>query len=339
MSDLHDLSAKLFQLAPWNRVDERQLIAMDDPATGRRDHISLMGMAGNHHALALYSGSEGRRRFNLLQAQAGDLSGGDMTELILTTPQLQCAFSTRAELYPRELAAIKQAGRKYRGDNWPSFRVFHPGHCPRPANEAESVLLATAIQQVLDLAPVLQSGKPTIRPVKGTGDGFEILTRQYRDGAWQSVWTPDDDSLYTFPHPQPDPGLVKKVRGHAQAIPLNVLCQLLPTPVGKSQETSVYPTMLLLIEPGHGSILGAELLSTEQQTYQELLADIPGIFLNLCDRHNLRPSAIAVTSPLTQALLTPTAKALGIPCVKQRQLPALDAAVNSMMEFLGGRGL
>jgi hypothetical protein len=338
MPDLHDLAAQLFQLAPWNEVGETQLIAVDDPASGRRDHISLMGMAGNYRSLALYLGSEARQRFNLIHdhSDSTGLLDEDMLALVLNTRQLQCSFSVRSELYPTELAAIKKAGRKYRGENWPSFRTFHPGHCPRPVDEAEAALLANAIQQVLDLAPVLASGKPTIRPVKGVKGRFEILTRQFRDGAWHSVWTPDDATSFTPPQPSPDPALVEKILRHPQAIPVNVLCQLLPTPIGRTRETSVYPVVLLIVEPGSGFVLGMEMLSTERQTYGQLIASLPDTFLRLCDKHSIRPASIAVTSPLTRALLNATAQALNIPIQKKSRLPVLDAAMDSMMGFLGG---
>lgn len=334
MPDLHDLAAQLFQLAPWSHVDETQLIAVDDPATGRRDHISIMGMVGCHYSLALYLGREARQRFNLMYDEAANLSDEDMPLLVLTTRQLQCAFSERADLYPSELSAIKKSGRKYRGENWPSFRAFHPGCALRPVDKDEAALLANAIQQVLDLAATLTPDKPTIRPAKGSKGGFEILTRQFRDGAWHSTWTPDDTSLFTVPTLSPDKNLVEKILRHSQALPVNVQWQILPTPIGKTRERSVYPILLLVVEPDSSFVLGFEILSTEKQTYDQLIASLPDTFLRLCDRHSIRPSGIAVTSPLTHALLTPTAQALGIHCQKKAHLPALDKVMNSMMDFL-----
>lgn len=335
MPDLYELAATLFKLAPWDELNETQLIAIDDPTTGRRDHISIMGMAGNHYSLALYLGSEARQRFNLMQVEASDLSNEDLTELVLNTRQLQCSFSERSDLYPSELANIKKSGRKYRGDNWPSFRTFHPGHCPRPVDDDEALLLANAIQQVIELAPTLTFGNDTFRLPKTSNGKIEILTRQFREGTWHSTWTPDDSTLFTPPSPQPDQNLVKKILNHPNTITVNVLCQLLPTPIGKKRETSIYPFLLLIVEPNSGFVLGVELLSTEKQTYEQLIANLPNTFLRMLDQHSIRPTSIAVTSTITHALLTPTAQALNIPIQKKHRLPALNNAMDSMTGFLG----
>lgn len=331
MSEACDLAELLYELAPWRWMDETMLIAVADPATGRRDHISIMGQAGNHRSLALYLGPEARRRFNLLQ-EVQDLSDEEYASLILNTRQLQCSFSERSDLYPRELAAIKRAGRSYRGDNWPSFRSFHPGHCPRPVDDDELSLLLNAIRQVLDVSPALASGSFTKR---ARGKAIQILTRIDRDGAWSSEWTPDDASLFAYPSPLPSEVMVESVRRHEQAVPMDVLFQIIPNPVGKTRESSVYPSLVLVVEPSSGFVLGAELLSTEAQSYEQLIESIPDTFLRICNKHSARPNAISVASPSTHALLAPTAEALGIACIQKSRLPALDAALRSMMGFFG----
>lgn len=326
----YDLADRLLQLSPWHWMNEMILIAIEDPKTGRRDHISIMGMAGNHRSLALYLGPEARRRFNLIQQERG-LPETDTLALILDTPQLQCSFSERGELFKSELAAIKQAGRKYRGDNWPSFRSFSPGRCPIPANPDETSWLCTAIEQVLEVAPTLDLGQDTLRYEKGRA---EILTRQFLNGEWRSAWTEDDGTLFVFPEPEPDVGLIEKVRQHATALPLEVCFQLIPNPIGKSRETSIFPYLLLVVEAKSHFVLGCNFFSVEKQSHDGLLASIPNEFLKYCDKNSMRPASIAVTSPATQCLLAKTAKALGIRCACKKRLPALDDAFESMMSFM-----
>lgn len=328
----YDLADRLHQLAPWQWMNEITLIAIEHPETGRRDHISIMGMMGNHRSLALYLGPVGRQRFNLIQERR-DLHQQDTVALILDTPQLQCSFSPRGDLFKSELAAIKQAGKKYRGENWPSFRSFRPGHCPIPANDEETRWLCTAIEQVLEVAPTLSWGDDTLRYPKG---GAEILTRRLINGEWRTEWTKDDGSLHEFPQPAPDALLVEKVRHHPKAIAVEAAFLMVPNPIGKSREVSLFPYFLLLVEPKSRFVLGFSLLSVEKKPYEELIASVPDEFLRICDQNSIRPASIAVDSPATHALLSSTAASLGIRCDLKQHLPALDGVFESMLGLMGG---
>lgn len=327
----YDLADRLFQLAPWAWMEETQLIAIEEPEIGRRDHISIMGAVGTHQSLAVYLGPEGRHRFNLVQAERG-FPQADILTLIIDTPQLQCSFSGRSNLYKSELVAIKQAGRKYRGENWPSFRTFRPGHCPAIASEPEIRWLCTAIEQVLEIAPTLNFGGGTQRLRDGRA---EILTRRLLNGEWRTDWTEDDPSLFVFPQPAADDSLVEKVRIQSNTLPLEVLFQQLPNPIGKHRESSVFPYLILAVEPKSHFVLGCKLLSVENQSHEDLIASIPNEFLQICVERSIRPSAIHVASPATHALLTPTAAALGIRCELKDRLPTLNDAFGSLMEYMG----
>lgn len=332
----YDLADQLFQLAPWEWMDETSLIALDDPQTGRRDHISIMGMAGDHLALAVYLGPEARHRFNLVQESPDSEhspTDEDTYSLILDTPHLQCSFSERGDLFRSELALIKKAGRKYRGENWPTFRTFRPGHCSSPANDDEIRILMTAIEQILTVAPELGRDTGTFR---SNEKNREILTRRKSGDHWETCWTPDDSTLFEFPRPTPAASLLEKVRQHPQALPIEVHFQLIPAPIGKSREASTYPYMLLVIDPESGSILGMEMLSVETTPYDELIASIPDVFLRLCDRISIRPSSIAVVSTATANLLHHTAYGLEIPLHLEAYLPATEEALESMMGFMSG---
>jgi hypothetical protein len=327
----YDLSDRLYQLAPWDWMDETRLIAIENPQTSVRDHISIMGQAGNHYSLALYRGLEARRRFNLIQ-EARDLPQEDILALILDTPQLQCSFSERTDLFKSEFAAIKQAGKKYRGEAWPSFRSFRPGRCPIPAAPDEVEWLCTAIENVLEVAPTLAEGADTFRYEAGRP---EILTRVCDQGAWKSIWTQDDSTLHAYPRPAADEFLLEKIRLHARAVPLETQFMLLPDPVGKSRETSIFPYLLLIVEPKSHFIIGVKTFSVEETSYEDLMASIPTELLRLCDKNSIRPASMAVTSPATHALLSQTAQALGIRCDLKKRLPALEQAVHSLMGFTG----
>ena len=332
----YELADKLFKLAPWEWMNEITLIAVEDPESGRKDHISMMGMAGNHRSLALYHGPEARRRFNLMQ-DSGDhdevLGDGDRIAMILDTVQLQCSFSGREDLFASEIAAIKKAGKKYRGDGWPSFRSFVPGRCPRPADAEETRRLCVAIEQVLEIAPTLGFGDDTLRFHDGKRD---VLTRRLVDGVWTTCWTEDERGIFEFPTPAPGEFMVEKVRRHETAVPMEVCFEMIPSPIGKNRETSVYPYFLMVVEPKSGSVLGFDLMTVDDLPYEQIFESVPDALLSICDRQSVRPESIAVDSPSTHALLGRLAKSLGIRCQRKSNLPATRRAMDSLMASVFG---
>jgi hypothetical protein len=292
-----------------------------------------MGAIQTHHSLAVYLGPIARQRFNLIQEERG-FPQEDILTLILDTPQLQCSFSERGDLFKSELATIKQSGKKYRGQNWPTFRTFRPGRCPVPANETETQWLCTAIEQVLEIAPTLNFGGGTFRFENGRR---EILTRRLLNGEWRTHWTEDHVTLFTFPEPHPTGSMVAQVFDQKISLPLEVLFQQLPTPIGKSRDNSLFPYLLLVVDPKSHSVLGCKISAVEDQSHDSLIASIPDELLRICSKNSIRPSTIHVASPATRALLTNTAAALGIRCELEKRLPALDEAFNSLMgHFHGG---
>lgn len=331
-SEAYDLADRLLQLAPWEWMPEIYLIALDDPDSGQRHHISLMGMNGIHRTLALYLGPEARFRFNRIQESRNDMPRDDLVALILDTPQHQCSFAEREDLFPSELAAIKAAGRKYRDEDYPTFRAFQPGRCPAPADEVQTRLLLTAIEQVLEVTPSIRLGDDTLRL---GNDRPEILTRRFIEGGWRTEWTEDDIQLFEFPSPRPAEILVETVRRHRRATALEVAFLLIPNPIGESRETSVYPYILLVVESSTRLIIGVELLTVESLPHKALIASVPDHFLRLCNKSGIRPSSLSVVSPATAALLTPTAEALGIRLQRKKRLPSLDAALGSLLGALG----
>ena len=334
--EAYDLADALFALAPWTWLNEDNLIAIRHPETGRLDHISIMGAAGNHRCLAVYLGVVARQRFNLMQSAECDMDphgNDDSLALILDTPQLQVSFSERSDLFKSELAAIKKHGRKYHGENWPSFRSFSPGHCPIPANPPETAWLCTAIRQVLEVAPTLHLSDT----YRYDNCIVEILTRGCIDGIWRTTWEQDDGELFSYPEPEPNSFLLEKIRQYTREVPLEVHFQLVPNPIGKSRETSVYPYLLLVVEPTSHFVLGVAMLGTEKQTYDALIASIPDELLRICDKHAVRPASIAVASQSTYSLLVNIAVDLNIPCDLKKRLPALDDALGSLRNFMEGR--
>lgn len=334
---LYDLADQLHQLAPWNWMQEAQLIYLRHPETGESAYISIMGRDGAHLCLALYIGAEALHRFNLIhdaEFEEIQLSEDDALALILESRQLQISFNSRAELQAGDLTEIKNLKRKYRGNNWPTFRSFHPGCAPGPLSESDAVWMSHAIAQLMHVAPILKDDP--FGDYRGGAAGTEILSREKIGGVWQTTWTLADKSLHEFPSPAPQPFLATKVAGHPSAPHLECHFQLLPNPVMGNDHTGYFPYVALSVDSRSGLVLGLEMLSVETQSHAAMMASIPDLFLRQWDKNNIRPASICVSSQTTRSLLLKTAAALNIPLHLRRQLPALEKALASAMGFLSG---
>ncbi|MES2708972.1 MAG: hypothetical protein V4726_20420 [Verrucomicrobiota bacterium] len=343
MSDrarLYETADALYKLAPWKWMNETQVIGLRHPETGELARLSLMGSAGEHTSLAIYLGEEALHRFNLMQHAAGEgieLTQEDGAALILDSRQVQASFTVRDELFKSERGEIKTLGRKYRGANWPCFRSFRPGRAPGPVNAEEAVWLQHGMEQLMAVAPLLDSDP--FAHYRAGENGTEILTRERNDGVWRTVWTPDDERLFSFPSPEPSELLTAKVARHTRKADVECHFALIPNPVGPSPAERVYPYMVISVESSGGFVLGMEMLSVDEHPYEELIASTPDHFLRQWDAHSIRPASISVASEATRALLAPAAKALSVPLHVRHHLPALDACMSSLSSFMGGGGL
>jgi hypothetical protein len=327
---LFDLADRLHALAPWEMLEETDLIRVIHPVTGESGYISIMGSIGRHRCLAIYLGEEALRRFNLMQEDDPSDPAVPQTDslgLILETRQLQLSFGTRPELRKDELATIKQLGRKYRGDNWPMFRSFKPGYAPGAPDESEILWLSTAIEQFLTVFPALTAGETsTFREIDGA---FEVLTRRFDNGAWQSTWTEIETRSHEWTTPQPSGDLVEKIKRHESLIDIDCHFQLVPTSIGRPG-SAVYPYLAISVEPKSGFILGMELLSVEKQSFEQLINSVPDVFLRQWDKAGIRPASIRVCTITTYSMLEIAAADLNTPMRRAGRLPSIERVMREL---------
>ena len=330
---LFELADQLYLQAPWQWMSEDQVIGLRHPETGELAYISIMGEIGNHRCLALYLGQEALRRFNLLQCEDPfdpAFPEDDSIGLILETRQLQLVFESRAQLARHEHVAIKKAGRKYRGDNWPAFRSFRPGYAPGPLNAEETLWLTLAIEQLMIVAPSLKDDACAYFRLDEQSGESDSLTRACIAGVWQTTWTPFDGYAFEFPTPDGDPALIAKIATLEQLTDVECAFKLVPSPVGSDPSAMLFPYFVISAEVATGRILGVELLSVEKQSYAELIASIPNIFMRQWDRLGIRPASIRVATITSYSMLETIAAALNTPMRRHDRLPAIDRFLENL---------
>src|ERR1051326_7444971 len=147
---LFSLAARVKELAPWEWMDESEVFGVQNPETGELGFVSVMGMAGQHFAVAVYVGAEGL--YGVLDfASQETITNPDQ---LLAIPQLQASFENRDTLDKQDRELIKRLGLKFRGAGaWPMFRSYRPGFMPWFVTSEEARFLAHALEQTLEVAP------------------------------------------------------------------------------------------------------------------------------------------------------------------------------------------
>ena len=327
---LYDLADHFHDLAPWDVLEEVDLIRVIHPFTGESGYISVMGAGGEHCCLALYLGEAALRRFNLMQEDDPfdpAVPELDSLGLVLETRQLQAAFGLRAEIRKDELAEIRKLGRRYRGDNWPMFRSFKAGYAPGPLDEAESLWLTTALEQFLAAFPTLESDGSQSTRVHG--DYVEVLTRSFENGIWQTTWSELDCYSHEWATPEPSELLLQKIRQQERLVDIDCHYQILPTPVGGSQ-SAFFPYLAISVEPKSGFILGMDMLSVENQSHKELVASVPDVFLRQWDKSGIHPASIRVSTITTYSMLEIAAVELNTPMRRADRLPSIERVLREL---------
>ncbi len=329
---LYDLADSLYKLAPWQKLAENDYIAIKHPETGEIGYISFMGLRGDHLSLTLYLGEKAMQRINLMHFEPKDemlaLTTADRTNLILETRQLQVSFNKRDVLDKSDLAQIKELGRRYRGGNWPQFQSYQPAHAPGPINDNEAEWLRVALEQSLACASDLLDGSYHANAEQSKQ--WMIPLRELAQGKWQQTMIPYDSKCFDFPFPEPSELLAAKVKLHNSPRRIQCCCQLLLQPIGNKYGQCLLPYLLLAVDADDGLILGARILTIEDNSLEDFKAGLPDHFLQILDGHSIRPSEIQVSDHSTFCLLHKTSLALECPASFHQHLAALSEAMESM---------
>ena len=175
--NLYDLASRVKTLAPWEWMFEDEIFGVQDPETGTTGFLSVMGEAGAHFAVALYPEPEALYSFLDLHdhgTEDDDEEAGSPLDMmrVLEVPQLQLSFEDAKQLDKEDKAVIKGLGLKFRGAKaWPMFRSFTPGLLPWYITSAEAKRLATALEQLLQVAPRCRENAELLAPSE---DGHDL---------------------------------------------------------------------------------------------------------------------------------------------------------------------
>lgn len=329
--ELLDLAIRVKQLAPWQWMEETDLIGVENPDTGEIGFISVMGSVGEYEAVAVYLGAEGFHGF--LDVVEDDTATADR---LVELPHLQAAFSERKYLEKWDRNLIRHLGMKV-ASAWPMFRSYRPGYLPWFVTVTEARFLIHALSQTLEIASCLRDG---VQPFNPTGrfdeGGYPMrVSRRIESGL---IW---EDQVWQIARPRSEPirAIVDSVvleqlkRIPQSQLQLEADFLLAPAKIGAPGERPLAPYVLMVADSESGFILGGDVM-TAGTSLAGTRASLPNSFAKILLQNRISPRRVVVRSEWLRNLLKPLTQSLNIELIQSENLPSIDEAANSMKKWM-----
>jgi len=324
---LYDLMAQIKDLAPWDWMEEGDIFGIQIPETDELGFVSVMGVLGEHFAIAVYQGVKGLGGFWNMQSKGPQLS----PEIVLQVPQLQASFEDREMITKEDRDVMKKLELKYRGAKaWPQFRSYRPGCFPWYIEKNEAEMLICALEQLLQVALRFKEDPAILLPADTEHD---YLVRVNNHGKWE-----DSVKHITFRKEMTlellmDEEALKHLRKIMPGkLTLEIDLNMMDEPVQeKTGERPFFPFMLMLADHDSGMILGVDLL-TPLPSMEAMWSEVPALVVEKL-AEGFPPKEIQVKDDMLYFLLQPVAQELGFSLKKQSRLKEIDRAKRELRKF------
>ena len=325
---LYEAIIRTKEIAPWEWMTETDIFGVLDPETDEIGFVSVMGMLGEHLALAVYRGAEGLYSFWAFEEIADDAP----PDAILGVPHLQASFEDRGVLTNKDRDLIKQLGLRFRGRQaWPMFRSYRPGYLPWYLEPQEVRFLTHALEQAVKVALRFKEDPATLEPV----DDESYLVRVPQQVESELKW---EDKIMRVPPPEPEEisivmdlealEVVKQLPQGEHTLEADLF--LVPIQIREKGARPYMPHMLLVVESESGFILSSELLEPKSGL-AEMWSSVPMQLIYQLANLRTRPREIRARSFQLFALVQLLAQELGFEVNQSPRLRSLDRAKRSLL--------
>ena len=328
---LYALAAQIRALEPWRWMEETDIFGVRVPDGGETLFVSIMGLLGEYHAVALYPGPGSLAEFWNVQNTPEFESGADRT---VANRQVHACFGKKGDLMPAEKRLAAQLGLAFKGAHcWPYFRSFGPGLFPWTVDAAEARWLTLALGQLLEVAPRIQKD----RRLLGTGGADRrYLIRVPRLAANGIDWrdahepAPPPNLKIQFSVPSALMAGLSALPTHDATVELDVFPSMMR--VGEKGERPHMPYLMLAADTESGFVLGAEMIDVDGRI-EHLWNQVPAKVIGLLQTARLRPKRLALRADWLANLLDGPCRELNIELIPNRELPAIAAAREGLGNF------
>lgn len=333
---LYEAAIEFRELACWEWMTDSDLFGVENPETGEIGYCCVLGQLGEVLALNVYPGSEGLASYwRLHEASSAAMEEGaalDSGSLLGTQLCFMASFEDRPELHQNDVRIVRGLGLKFRGKKqWPMFRSYRPGFIPWFLTPPEARFLPVALRQAIEVAARLRDNLDLLDPPDG--DTGLYFVRVLEGGTWRDRW--QRPPPYKAPQSVPLLDEVRLARIQRGKFPRrttwHAACVVLPMVIEEG-DRPYYPCGFPVLSD-EGVALGMDLFKPGE--VEHALRDK---FLDLVKKLKYLPERLLVASEETFRLLEPIAGRLGFRIKQADRLPAIEAFLRSMEEFMQARG-
>jgi len=259
---MYELAFQYKGIKLWQQLYDDELFAvrLSDGAIG---YCCVMGMIGEHNALALYVGEEGYQSYCAIRnADQDRMTDQMMGELLTSQNCLQCSFESKDMLSEEELEEVRQYASSHqkplRGKNaFPQFTKYRPGRFPWHYDSAlDEQRICDALGAAAALKKMLRSySKEELGLFKLDEEPAKIPMLVFEGGRWIMKYTSLPDAEIRYPEPMlTNDVTVARIKRKTKTGVWECGTLWLPNAVQKEEhadEAPYYPLALLFIELGN----------------------------------------------------------------------------------------
>jgi len=327
---LYAAAIRFKELGCWEWLCELDMFGVRNPeGDGVIGYCSVMGILGEHFALAAYLGSKGLTGFQRIQSGAVAKTEVELYEL---QDCLMVSFEDRKYITPKDYKVMRELGLKFRGANaWPMVRRLRPGRIPWYIDGAEARFLTVALEQALEVAPRVQADPIVARSdvrrhcLFGPDQDGRYLVRTADTKAGTVVW--QDEWLKPEPLTAAEmalqEGILLPTEDYLASLRNSVTKRYgdweldiswLPEPVQDERGTApFFPRLFMVVDSENGIVIG-----TAMSKPDDYVREFGEEFARVVKQLEGLPSGILVRNDATEAFIVPVSQALRIPLKRTR---------------------
>ncbi len=337
---LYDLAARIKKMEPWEWMTESDIFGIRDPLTNEIGFVSVMGLLGEHVAIAFYPTAAATRQFLQIEEDA-EIGDGDIDPTkLLEIPKLELSFED-ADLIEKDDKAIhKKLGLKFRGpQGYTLFRSHAAGMFPWFLTADEAHLMTLVLEQLLEVAARCEKNDELLFPDEEVSLDSRYLVREPNA---QGEWHDTAQKIPAVTTTKPRHELSAESLAALNKLPradraVEIELQMTPFPTADQKgERPCFPYMLLVADEQSGMLLAMELLEP-RPSLEALFARIPPLLADKFIEAGAIPQRLRVRSDRVGDLLEPLAEQLHIHLRQSAKLKAIDNAMGFLGEQLLGQ--
>ena len=347
---LYDIAFQFKKTKLWKKLYDTQLFAIEH-SDGTIGYCCVMGMMGEHLALAVYPGDEGMDSYRLMGKDRSKMNDLEVQETALSQNCVMLSFENKDELRPKELDEVRAyctahqlvlRGRKA----YPQFQRFRPHYFPwYVEDEKDRAHLLEALEAGLAVSAKLDDAAPEdLGFTEGAPYDRSIPLLIKKDGgfAWTMIALPEPQPVvYPSPEACDDIALAKlaksKKRGGEWACDVSMHVDPMSDETSENEvvdepkNAPFYPYLLLIIDNKSGMVMNVQLSDNPEDYAEKFTRTILEVAQN-----NGKPSRILVCNERAHALFEKLAVQLGSELVLKKRIPKLEEAEQGFLEHFGG---